>query len=64
MLPEENINSIVKYIVKEYSGETVKAAYDDEFSLEQFEIKLATYMSNWMIESSDFEVEWKKIKSE
>ena len=29
MFPEESIASIVKFTAKEYSGETVKAAYED-----------------------------------
>ena len=29
MLPEETISSIAKYTAKEYSGDNVKAAYDD-----------------------------------
>jgi hypothetical protein len=36
------------------AGEAVKKAYQDEFSLEGFEIKLASYMAPWQFESSDF----------
>ena len=31
------------------SGDQVKATYQDEFSLENFEIKLASYIAPWMI---------------
>ena len=32
-------------------GEKVKAEYQDEYSLDDYEIKLSTYMAPWLIES-------------
>ena len=44
------------------SGETIKAQYQDEFALEDFDIKLASYMSPWIIDGDDFSKTWEGIK--
>lgn len=54
LIAEEKFSAIAKYTVKEVAGEQVKTTYQDEFSLETFEIKLASYMALWQFEPSDF----------
>jgi uncharacterized lipoprotein YehR (DUF1307 family) len=51
-LSEEKISATLKYTVKEMAGENVKTTYQDEYSLEDFEIKLSTYISPWNVDSS------------
>jgi hypothetical protein len=48
LIAEEKFNVVAKYTVKEMAGEVVKKSYSDEFSLEGFEIKLASYMAHWV----------------
>lgn len=62
LFPEDKISSIAKYTVKEMAGDVVKRTYEDEFSLDDFHIKLATYMSPWPIESSEFIRTWEQMK--
>ena len=40
------------------SGDQVKATYQDEFSLENFEIKLASYIAPWMFDPNLFVKNW------
>jgi hypothetical protein len=47
LIAEEKFTALAKYTVKEMAGDTVKKTYQDEFSLEGFEIKLASYMAQW-----------------
>jgi hypothetical protein len=47
LIAEEKFNVVAKYTVKEIVGDSVKKSYSDEFSLEGFEIKLASYMAPW-----------------
>lgn len=47
LIAEEKFAAVAKYTVRE--GES-KKGYQDEFSLEGFEIKLASYMAPWIFE--------------
>jgi len=40
----------------------VKAKYQDEFSLENFEIKLSSYIAPWLFDPSQFTSLWEKMK--
>ena len=62
LIAEERFEAIATYTVKEVQGEVVKTSYQDEFSLESFEIKLASYMAPWLFEPSDFPAEWERMK--
>lgn len=54
-MAEEKFNVVAKYTVKEMAGDTVKKSYNDQFSLEGFEIKIASYMAPWVFQPSQFE---------
>jgi uncharacterized protein YutD len=53
---------VAKFTVKEMAGEQVKTSYQDEFSLEAFEIKLSSYMAHWVFDAGDFSKEWQNLK--
>jgi hypothetical protein len=53
---------VAKYTVKDVVGEVVKKGYPEEFSLDSFEIKLASYMAPWQFEPAEFSKEWEKMK--
>ncbi len=40
------------------SGDKVKATYQDEFALEDFDIKISSYMSPWIVDPEDFTKAW------
>jgi hypothetical protein len=46
------------------SGQNVKASYQDEYSLENFDIKIASYMSPWILDFEEWDNKWAGIKGE
>jgi coatomer subunit gamma len=62
LIAEEKFAAVVRYTVKEVAGEAVKKTYQDEFSLEGFEIKLASYMAPWQFEPNEFAKQWESMK--
>lgn len=62
LIAEEKFSAVAKYTVKEVAGEQVKKSYQDEFSLEGFDVKLASYMAPWQFEPADFTKEWERMK--
>lgn len=62
VIAEEKFSAVARFTVREMAGEQVKKSYQDEFSLESFEIKLSSYMAQWVFEPSDFARTWEKMK--
>ena len=62
LLAAEKFMAVAKFTVKEMQGETVKTTYQDEFSLENFDIKLASYIAPWNFDPSQFPKMWESMK--